>query len=139
MCFTALDVCRTHRATRGDVQVQEAAHSLPEAAQGVHIIQSSEQFEALVKVNADRTVVLLAGLSWCRPCKGLTRPMEKLAKHYADGAVFAKVMGDHSDNTKRFFKNVLEVRPGVQACPATLSKDVRLDVARDSRHRAAAA
>ena len=91
-------------------QVEAAAHSLPEAANGVYMIQSSEAFEALVKVNADKTVVLLAGLTWCRPCKGLTRPVEKLAKHYGDGAVFAKVLGDHSDNTKRFFKNVLEVR-----------------------------
>jgi len=92
------------------LQVEEAEHSLPEAANGVFMITSSEQFDALVKVNANRTVVLLAGLSWCRPCKGLTRPVEKMAKHYADGAVFAKILGDHSDNTKRFFKNVLEVR-----------------------------
>lgn len=38
-------------------------------------------------------VVLLCGLSWCRPCKSLTRPLEKLAAHY-DGSVFLKVMGE---------------------------------------------
>ena len=45
--------------------------------------------------HADREcvqVVLLCGLSWCRPCKSLTRPLEKLAAHY-EGSVFLKVLG----------------------------------------------
>lgn len=36
--------------------------------------------------------MLLCGLSWCRPCKSLTRPLEKLAAHY-EGSVFLKVLG----------------------------------------------
>jgi thiol-disulfide isomerase/thioredoxin len=95
--------------TRGNVnlQVEEAEANLPEQENGIYMPQSSEQVDALVKVNADKTVILLAGLSWCRPCMSLTRPLQKLAKHY-EGAVFAKILGDHSDNTKTFFKDALK-------------------------------
>ena len=106
--FSALHALSSPQA----LQVREAEAQLPEVANGVYLIQSSEQFDALVTVHPDREVVLLAGLSWCRPCKSLTRPMEKLAKHYDSGAVFAKVMGDLNDNTKLFFKNRLKVCPG---------------------------
>jgi hypothetical protein len=88
--------------------VQEAKAILPESVNGVFMLESSEQFDALVTVNPDKEVVLLAGLTWCRPCKSLTRPIEKMAVHYG-GAVFAKVMGDLSDNTKIFFKRRLNV------------------------------
>lgn len=67
-------------------------------------VESSEQFDSLVKLHPDKVVVLVAGLSWCRPCKSLTRPLQKLASHYREGAIFVKVLGDTNDNTKRFFK-----------------------------------
>ena len=92
------------------MQVEEAQSVAPEAHNGIFTIESSEQFDALLTLNAEREVVLVAGLSWCRPCRSLTRPMEKLATHYHDGAVFAKVLGDVNDNTKRFFKDRLKVR-----------------------------
>lgn len=59
-------------------------------------------------------VFLLAGVSWCRPCKGLTKPMERLAERYAEGAIFLKILGDENDNTKRYFRGEL----GVTATPA---------------------
>lgn len=68
-------------------------------------VESSEQFDSLIKLHPDKVVVLVAGLSWCRPCKSLGRPLEKFAAHYQDGAIFVKVLGDTNDNTKRFFKN----------------------------------
>ena len=92
------------------MQLEEAAAMAPRAENGISIIESSEQFDALLVLHPDKEVVLLAGLSWCRPCKGLTRPLEKLSVQYKDGAVFAKVMGDHNDSTKRLFKNRLKVR-----------------------------
>jgi thioredoxin-like negative regulator of GroEL len=90
------------------VQVEAAEANLPEQENGLYLAKSSEQVDALVKVNTDKVVILLAGLSWCRPCMSLTRPLQKLARHY-EGAVFAKILGDHSDNTKIFFKDVLKV------------------------------
>jgi thioredoxin-like negative regulator of GroEL len=91
------------------MQLEHAAKQIPEAANGVYIITSSEQLDAFLKLYADKVVVLLSGLSWCRPCKSLTRPLEKLAAHYEDGAVFIKVMGDTNNSTKRLFKNRLQV------------------------------
>lgn len=82
---------------------------MPEPVNGIYVIDSSEQFEALMTLHPDKLIVLLAGLSWCRPCKALTRPLEKMAEHYQDGALFVKVLGDTNDNTKRFFKNRLQV------------------------------
>jgi thiol-disulfide isomerase/thioredoxin len=90
------------------LQVAAAEERLPEPVNGIYNIDSSESFDDILKLFADKVVVLLAGLSWCRPCKSLTRPFEKLASHYQDGAVFVKVLGDSNDNTKRLFKNKLQ-------------------------------
>jgi thioredoxin-like negative regulator of GroEL len=98
------------------LQVEEAEQIAPQPDNGIFNLHSSEQLDALLTLNAEREVVLVAGLSWCRPCKSLTRPMEKLAVHYKDGVVLAKVMGDISDNTKLFFKNRLKVRAGQLPC-----------------------
>jgi thiol-disulfide isomerase/thioredoxin len=56
-----------------------------------------------------QVVFLLAGVSWCRPCKGLTKPLEKMAARYAEGAVFLKMFGDQNDDTMRYFRSVLNV------------------------------
>ena len=84
-------------------------------------VESSEQFDSLVKLHPDKVVVLVSGLSWCRPCKSLGRPLQKLAKHYEEGAIFVKVLGDTNDNTKRFFKNMYAVAPSVLSSPSGLS------------------
>lgn len=94
-----------------DEEAAAAANLVPDLQPGKpYVIDSSEKFDAVLALHPDKLVVLLAGLSWCRPCKSLTRPLEKLAEHYRDGAVFLKILGDTNDNTKRFFKNRLSVK-----------------------------
>eukprot|EP00892_Ulva_mutabilis_P002394 jgi/Ulvmu1/12155/UM085_0019.1 len=96
-----------------DDEIREAekfAGEISEPEKGVFKVESSEQFDSLTKLHPDKVVVLVAGLSWCRPCKSLGRPLQKFAEHYQDGAIFVKVLGDTNDNTKRFFKNKLKVK-----------------------------
>lgn len=54
-------------------------------------------------------VILMASLTWCRPCRALARPLATLASAYPT-ATFLKLYGNTDDNTKRLFRDVLKVR-----------------------------
>lgn len=40
------------------------------------LIFSAEELDALMAAHPQRLVVLEASFTWCRPCKGFTRPYE---------------------------------------------------------------
>jgi hypothetical protein len=58
----------------------------------VSVIFSEGEMDEVLKKHAGRLVVLFGGVTWCRPCKGVQKPYERLADHY-DKAVFLKLVG----------------------------------------------
>lgn len=95
-------------ASRGD-DVWEwggAASSLLQTVEGnVSVIFSEQELEEALAKNPDKLVVLFCGLTWCRPCKGVGKPYEKLAAQYAKSAVFLKLFGNANAGCKRMFKS----------------------------------
>lgn len=71
-------------------------------------IEGEEELDDILKADA-RPVVLLAGFTWCRPCKGLQMPFQKLADKYRD-VKFVKFYGNANENTKRLFRDRLKAR-----------------------------
>ena len=63
--------------------------------------------------SANHVVVVNASMSWCRHCKSMIRPMERLAEAYPD-LKFLKFYGNANPNLKALFKNRLRSR-GVPA------------------------
>lgn len=72
----------------------------------VTVIFSAEELEEAIQ--RPGVVVLMAGLSWCRPCKGVASAYAKLAKHYEKAGLSAalKVYGNANDRTKAVFKRL---------------------------------
>jgi len=60
-------------------------------------------------VCADKVVVLLASLSWCRPCKKVLPQYNKLAAVYSE-AIFLRFNGNENEDTKALFKTKLKAR-----------------------------
>eukprot|EP01024_Parvocaulis_polyphysoides_P061484 TRINITY_DN6811_c0_g5_i1.p1 TRINITY_DN6811_c0_g5~~TRINITY_DN6811_c0_g5_i1.p1 ORF type:complete len:409 (+),score=55.72 TRINITY_DN6811_c0_g5_i1:62-1288(+) len=75
----------------------------------VMMIFSEEELNELLADGADKLAVIFAGLTWCRPCKAIQRPYQKLAEAYND-VKFIKFYGNANDDTKNLFKNRLKVR-----------------------------
>jgi thiol-disulfide isomerase/thioredoxin len=48
---------------------------------------------AVLAANTDKLVVLMASVTWCKPCKGFQETYEQAARHYTD-AVFLKFYGE---------------------------------------------
>lgn len=71
-------------------------------------IESEEELDEIIKADS-RPLVLLAGFTWCRPCKGLQMPFQKLAEKYK-GVKFVKFYGNANENTKRLFRDRLKAR-----------------------------
>ena len=40
------------------------------------LIFSEEELDALISANPDKLVVVFGALTWCRPCKGMQRPVQ---------------------------------------------------------------
>lgn len=72
-------------------------------------IESEEELNAAVASANGAPVILMASLTWCRPCRALARPLATLAAHYPS-ATFLKLHGNTDDGTKRLFRDVLKVR-----------------------------
>eukprot|EP00879_Flechtneria_rotunda_P022339 GHRR01023569.1.p1 GENE.GHRR01023569.1~~GHRR01023569.1.p1 ORF type:complete len:266 (+),score=106.46 GHRR01023569.1:308-1105(+) len=80
-----------------------AAGTLLQTVAGdVSVIFTEAELEEALKTHSDKLLVLFCGLTWCRPCKGICRPYEKLAKVY-DKAVFIKLFGNANIGCKRLF------------------------------------
>eukprot|EP01023_Acetabularia_acetabulum_P044590 TRINITY_DN4480_c2_g2_i1.p1 TRINITY_DN4480_c2_g2~~TRINITY_DN4480_c2_g2_i1.p1 ORF type:complete len:313 (+),score=83.12 TRINITY_DN4480_c2_g2_i1:151-1089(+) len=75
----------------------------------VMMIFSEEELNELLDDKPEKLAVIFAGLTWCRPCKGIQRPYQKLAEAYND-VKFIKFYGNANDNTKNLFKNRLKAR-----------------------------
>ena len=72
-------------------------------------VNSESMFQGILDVNKNKLVVLLASLTWCRPCKRIAPVFQKLAEAYPS-VVFIRLNGNDSDETKRLFKKKLKIR-----------------------------
>lgn len=75
----------------------------------VTLIFSEEELDELARDYEEQLMIVFCGLTWCRPCKAMQRPYQKLADLYS-GAVFVKLFGNANNNTKSLFKDRLRVR-----------------------------
>ncbi|KAL4423154.1 hypothetical protein ABPG77_007807 [Micractinium sp. CCAP 211/92] len=76
---------------------------------GVNLFFSEADLDAVLASNPGKLVVLMASVTWCRPCKGFQSTYEAAAKHYKD-AVFLKFYGNSNEGTKELFKERLKCR-----------------------------
>ncbi|KAG2444159.1 hypothetical protein HYH02_009098 [Chlamydomonas schloesseri] len=85
--------------------------ALVDAVEGdMTLIFSEEELDAIIAANPNKLVVVFGALTWCRPCKGMQRPVQKLAEHYKDHIVFVKLFGNANKQTKRIFKERFQIR-----------------------------
>ena len=80
-------------------------------------VYSEEELDDLLASRKGAPTVLLASVTWCRPCRALAKPYLSLAERYApsavdasDGVLFAKLYGNASDEAKLLFRDKLKVR-----------------------------
>lgn len=66
--------------------------TLPVAVPVPHPTRRPPRLPAVLKAHPGRLIVLMASVTWCRPCKGFQEKYEKMAQHY-QGAVFLKFYG----------------------------------------------
>jgi len=76
----------------------------------ITLIFSEQELDEVLERHKEQLVVLFSGLTWCRPCKAMQRPIQKLAAHYSGPAVFLKLFGNSNDKTKALFKERLKIR-----------------------------
>ncbi|KAG2485016.1 hypothetical protein HYH03_016219 [Edaphochlamys debaryana] len=74
------------------------------------LIFSEQELDAIVAAHPDKLVCIFGALTWCRPCKAMQRPVQRLAEHYKDSIVFVKLFGNANKQTKQLFKNRFQVR-----------------------------
>jgi hypothetical protein len=74
----------------------------------VSVIFSEEELEAALKQAGPKLTVLFSGLTWCRPCKGMSKPFERMADVYGakGGVSFLKLFGNANPRCKQMFKNL---------------------------------
>lgn len=115
--------CSDTSATQADVKRSPGA-----VAGTVNMIFSEAEFDKILSEAGNKLVVLMASLTWCRPCKAFGPTYEvppentmclwcfnhhhlvqKLSNNYQD-VVFVKFYGNSSDETKDMFKNRLKAR-----------------------------
>lgn len=92
-----------------------AASSLKMRPGEVREIESEEELDQLM-VSDERLTILLAGFTWCRPCRALLLPYGKLAERYKDEAKFIKFYGNANENTKVLFRDRLKARATPTIC-----------------------
>lgn len=81
----------------------------------VREIEAEEELDQLI-VSDERLTILLAGFTWCRPCRALLMPYGKLAERYRDDAKFIKFYGNANENTKALFRDRLKARATPTIC-----------------------
>eukprot|EP00878_Enallax_costatus_P006243 GHUV01006546.1.p1 GENE.GHUV01006546.1~~GHUV01006546.1.p1 ORF type:complete len:282 (+),score=101.97 GHUV01006546.1:468-1313(+) len=87
----------------GDAWQPGPASLLQTVAGDVSVIFSEGEVEEALAAHTDKLVVLFCGLTWCRPCKAVARPYEKMASTYSSHAVFLKLFGNANMSCKRLF------------------------------------
>ncbi|KAK9917519.1 hypothetical protein WJX75_005258 [Coccomyxa subellipsoidea] len=96
------------------MQPSEDATSTTDAAPKLHPgevveIESEEELDTLLREDSESLTVLLASLTWCRPCKTLAKPLQNLAQAYREVG-FVKMYGNASEAAKHLFKDRLKAR-----------------------------
>ncbi|KAI8471846.1 MAG: hypothetical protein J3K34DRAFT_415917 [Monoraphidium minutum] len=71
----------------------------------VSLIFSEAELDEVIQKHAARLVIMFAGVTWCRPCKGVQKPYERMADFY-DSAVFLKLYGNANVQTKKLFQRL---------------------------------
>lgn len=71
----------------------------------VSVIFSEGELDEVLAKHSKRLVVMFCGVTWCRPCKGVSKPYERMADLY-DSAVFLKLYGNANISTKNLFKRL---------------------------------
>ncbi|GFR52365.1 hypothetical protein Agub_g14924 [Astrephomene gubernaculifera] len=93
------------------VQMGSGTGAVVEAVEGdMTIIFSEQELDEIITANPNKLVVVFGALTWCRPCKAMQRPVQKLAEHYKDHIVFVKLFGNANKQTKKMFKERFQVR-----------------------------
>ncbi|KAK9842761.1 hypothetical protein WJX74_001948 [Apatococcus lobatus] len=77
-----------------------------EEKERVVIVNSEEELDEKLKADATKLLVLLSTVTWCRPCKTLKRPLEKLAEAYSNVS-FATLYGNANEDLKHVFRDRL--------------------------------
>jgi len=72
-------------------------------------IADEESLDEIFERNKDKVIVIMATLSWCRPCKRMAPVLPRMAAAYPQ-VVFLRLNGNDSDETKELFKNKLKFR-----------------------------
>lgn len=85
--------------------LEEEAGILDTVDGTVSVIFGEAELDEVLKKHADRLVVMFAGVTWCRPCKGVAKPYERMADHYGS-AIFLKLYGNANVQTKRLFQRL---------------------------------
>uniref|UniRef100_A0A061SGG2 Ef-hand domain-containing thioredoxin n=1 Tax=Tetraselmis sp. GSL018 TaxID=582737 RepID=A0A061SGG2_9CHLO len=75
----------------------------------VALIFSGEELDDIMESNPGRVVVVMASLTWCRPCKGFQRTFQRFADVYKE-CRFVKFYGNSNEKTKALFKDRLRVK-----------------------------
>ncbi|BDA48418.1 probable calmodulin-like protein 5 at N-terminal half [Coccomyxa sp. Obi] len=96
------------------MQPKEDATTSTDAAPKLHPgevieIESEEELDKLLTEDSESLTVLLASLTWCRPCKTLAKPLQALAQAYREVG-FVKMYGNASEAAKHLFKDRLKAR-----------------------------
>lgn len=81
----------------------------PKLVPGVTLFFSEDEFDKVLASAGERVVVLMASVTWCKPCKAFQTEYEKAAQHYKD-AIFLKFYGNSNEGTKALFKDRLKAR-----------------------------
>lgn len=68
------------------------------------LVGNDDNFDEILKENADKLVVVDFYADWCMPCKMLGPIIEKAAKKNSDKAVFVKVNVDSTPKKSRDYK-----------------------------------
>lgn len=88
----------------------EKSQSVLDASEGeISIIFSRQELDAVLSIK-DKLTVVFAAMTWCRPCKAMQRPAQKLAQHYKETFNFVKLFGNSNQQTKQLFKETLKIR-----------------------------
>ncbi|GAX81051.1 hypothetical protein CEUSTIGMA_g8486.t1 [Chlamydomonas eustigma] len=89
---------------------ERSSGQLLEAKEGdLSLIFSEEELSELLS-QKDKLTMLMCATTWCRPCKAMQRPVERMAQHYKNSFNFVKLFGNSNEKTKELFKHKLQVR-----------------------------
>eukprot|EP00199_Chlamydomonas_sp_CCMP681_P001993 CAMPEP_0119107476 /NCGR_PEP_ID=MMETSP1180-20130426/10405_1 /TAXON_ID=3052 ORGANISM="Chlamydomonas cf sp, Strain CCMP681" /NCGR_SAMPLE_ID=MMETSP1180 /ASSEMBLY_ACC=CAM_ASM_000741 /LENGTH=377 /DNA_ID=CAMNT_0007092971 /DNA_START=1 /DNA_END=1134 /DNA_ORIENTATION=+ len=97
----------------GSVESREGKGAILEVPEGdLGMVFSQDELDECQQKCAatGKLMVLFLALTWCRPCKGMQRPAQRLAEAYKDSTLWVKCFGNANEQTKSLFKDRLKIR-----------------------------